>query len=210
MEPVISIVGTGPGDPHYLTPAAREAITNAQVLVGGRRLLEAFASPQQECFVIDKNLPAVVEYIHSQTGHRRVAVLVSGDTGIYSMAVYLRRQMPATRMEFIPGISSVQLMFARLQQPWQNVPMFSMHGRTVENLPGLVAATPVCAIFTGGVWTPQTIALHLYQNGVKAHRVAIGKNLSYPDERIIQTTLEELLDNPDDYSDSVMVIYYEE
>lgn len=210
MEPILTIVGTGPGDPRYLTPAAREAITDAQVLVGGRRLLDSFATPDQECVVIDKNLSAVVEYIQSQLGHRRVVVLVSGDTGIYSMAAYLRRQMAKTQMVFIPGISSVQFMFARLQRPWQNVPIFSMHGRAVENLPGLVTASPVCAILTGGDWTPQTIAQYLYRNGVKAARAAIGKNLSYTDERIIQTTLEELLDNPDDYSDSVMVIYHEE
>ncbi|MGI6434821.1 MAG: precorrin-6y C5,15-methyltransferase (decarboxylating) subunit CbiE [Syntrophomonadaceae bacterium] len=208
MGAVIKIVGTGPGDPRHITPAALEAIQAAQVVVGGRRLLDSFARPEQERCIIDKDLPAVVEFIQKQPQGKKVAVLVSGDPGFFSMAQYLKKRLQGLQLEFIPGISSVQYMFARLQLPWQQVPFYSLHGRSMDKLPQWVKTAPAVALLTGGEWSVQAIAAYLLNQQVKA-RVSIGINLSYPHEQVVHTTLEVLAEDGADYSNSVMVIFNE-
>ena len=93
MSKAIKIVGTGPGHPQYTTPAAWQAIRQAQVLIGGRRLLEDFAQPHQQCCVIDKDLPAVLQFILNQPPDQDIAVLVSGDPGFFSMGRFLKKRL---------------------------------------------------------------------------------------------------------------------
>lgn len=210
MEPIVKIVGTGPGDGRYLTPLAREAIESAQVLVGGRRQLEALAGPHQEQYIIGKDLLSIADYINSERHNRTVVVLASGDPGLYSIASYLAQHLDPDILEFIPGISSIQVMFARLKRPWQEVHVYSLHGRSIEDFESLLPLSPVAALLTGGIWTPQTIAARLQPGQRPQTRVAIGRNLSYPEEELIFSTLGGLLDDSSDYSNSVMVIFNEE
>ncbi len=208
MSKAIKIVGTGPGHPQYTTPAAWQAIRQAQVLIGGRRLLEDFAQPHQQCCVIDKDLPAVLQFILNQPPDQDIAVLVSGDPGFFSMGRFLKKRLHWLEFEFIPGISSLQYMFARLQEPWQEVRFFSLHGREAHQLSDWVSSAAVVALLTGGEWTPQAIARRLAER-MGGARTALGVNLSYPDERLFFTTLGALAEDDEDYSNSVMVIFNE-
>jgi len=209
MEPSVKIVGTGPGDGRYITPLAWDLIRNAQVLVGGRRQLASLASAHQEQFVIGQDLPAVLEYIELQRQLKSVVVLASGDPGLYSIADYLAQRMDKDCLEFIPGISSIQLMFARLKMPWQDVQIISLHGRASHDLDRLLEKRGITALLTGGQWTPQYIAAYLAQANGPDCKVAIGKDLSYPEEKIICCTLNELVNQQEDYSNCVMVIFNE-
>lgn len=208
LSKAIKIVGTGPGHPDYITPAALEAIRQAQVLIGGRRLLDDYSQPHQQLCVIDKQLPAVLDFILNQPPDRKIAVLVSGDPGFFSMAHYLRSRLPHLEFDYIPGISSVQYMFARLQEPWQETRFYSLHGRQQQLLGVWAASAPVVALLTGGEWSPQAIAQRLLEQG-SDRRVAVGVNLSYLDERVFLTSLEALARDGADYSNSVMVIFNE-
>ena len=62
------------------------------------------------------------------------------------------------------------------------------------------------ALLTGGVWSPQAVAKSLVGK-MPDLRVAIGVNLSYPDEKLFYTTLKALVEDNTDYSNSVMVIF---
>lgn len=205
----VRIIGTGPGDPAYITPAALEAIRRAQIVVGGRRLLQSFARPGQKRYIIDKDLPGTVQFIKKQVKDQEVAVLVSGDPGFFSMARYLQKHIKGVQWEIIPGISSVQYMFARLRLPWQEVPFFSVHGRPVESLPDLVRTAPVVALLTGAGQSAQKVAACLSGHKINAP-VSIGIDLSYPCERLVHTTLAALVEDSADYSNSVMVIFNED
>lgn len=210
MANQVKVVGTGPGGKNYITPLALEAIQKAAVLVGGQRLLDAFGSKHQEKHCIKNNLPEVIDLIKEKMQTSRVAVLVSGDTGIYSFANYLSKHIDREHVEFIPGISSVQVMFARLQRSWQQAQILSMHGRSLEILPAVVKESPVTALFTGAPWGPQKIAQFLAEHQITGLLVAIGKDLSYPHEKVIHTRLDLLLaGDGEDYKNSVMVIFNE-
>lgn len=209
MEARVTVVGTGPGHPDFLTPAGAAKIAQATVLVGGRRLLDSFARPGQKKCVVDRDLKGVVEFIKSHYREEKLVVLVSGDTGIYSLASYLARKLPSEILEFIPGISSVQLMFARLKKSWQSASIFSLHGRPPEGLSQLVKAGGTVAVLTDNRFTPQQVASYLLAQGCPDSTVALGANLSYQDERVVITRLTELASGPGDPTPAVVVINYE-
>lgn len=209
MAIIIKVVGIGPGDGRYITPLAQEMIKAAEVLVGGRRQLETLASPHQEQFIIGNNLPAVLDYIKEQSRAKSVVVLASGDPGLFSIGTYLVENLGEELLEFIPGISSVQLMFARLRRPWQDARIMSLHGRSIDDLNDQLLSKGTTALLTGGEWIPQKIAAYLIKAGLHDCQVAVGQNLSYPDEKIVRSTLQELAQMPEDFSNSVMVIFNE-
>lgn len=209
MADKVIVVGTGPGDARYITPAARAAINQAEVLVGGQRLLDAFAGPGQILHPVNRDLPELIKFIREQKTQRRVTVLVSGDTGIFSLANYLLQHIGLEDLEFIPGISSVQLMFARLKRPWNEASILSTHGRCSEKMIPVIKNSATTALLTGFPWTPQEIARYLLENGLADLKVALGKDLSYPEEQITFSRLRLLADDDTDYSNTVMVIFNE-
>lgn len=210
MENKVIVVGTGPGDGRYITPIALEIIADAEVLVGGQRLLDTFAKKKQIQFPIGKDLKTVINFINTQRESKRVVVLVSGDTGIFSFANYLLKYIDNNLLEFIPGISSVQLMFARLKRPWNEALLLSMHGRKIDTLPAQVKGANITALLTGEPWTPQEIARYLLENNIGDLRTAIGKDLSYANEKIVYSSLRMLAEDENDYSNTVMVIFNEQ
>ncbi|KUO49749.1 MAG: hypothetical protein APF76_00435 [Desulfitibacter sp. BRH_c19] len=209
MAGIVKVVGTGPGDENYITPIGLETIKLAEILVGGQRLLDTFANDGQEQFPVDKDLKKAIEYINEKRYSKNIVVLVSGDTGIYSLANYLTKHIDPDDLEFIPGISSIQLMFARIKKPWNEAQILSMHGRTLDIVVEVVKQSKMTALLTGSPWTPQKIADYLISEGVLDMKVIVGKDLSYPWEILIDTTLQELAKVEEDYSNSVMVILNE-
>jgi len=207
---LVKVVGTGPGHKSYLTPVGLETIEQAEILVGGQRLLDTFAFEGQEQFPVDKDLEKAIEFINENRYSKKIVVLASGDTGIYSVANYLTKRIPVSDLEFVPGISSIQLMFAKLKKPWNEAQILSMHGRrSLDFVVGVVQDSKVIALFTGSPWTPQKIAEYLLTEEITDTQVVIGKDLSYPWEKLVYTTLQVLSRDEQDYSNSVMVIINE-
>lgn len=195
-RPWLTVVGVGPGDAAYLTPACLAAAAEAEVLVGGRRALALFADLEREKIVIGGDLEALAARLHALRG-RRVAVLVSGDPGLYSLLSWLRGRFPPEEIKVVPGISSVQLAFARLGLPWQEARIISVHGRSWEELAPYLPALrlgrpPLLAVLTGGENTPSALARYLLAKGVRGLKLWVGWELGCPGERVLWATLEEL------------------
>lgn len=206
MENVITVVGVGPGSPDFLTPAGAKAIAQGEILVGARRLLNTFASPGQDTFYLGSNLEEAIEYIRNLYQVKKVVVLVSGDPGFYSLATFIRERFPAEALVFIPGISSVQLMFARLRQPWQEAVLISRHGRHDQRLLGVVKAGLVAAVLTDGVNTPQVLAEELIDGGCSDLPVSVGCNLSLETEFLYRGRLQELKNVTTKFLNCVVII----
>ncbi|WP_333870203.1 precorrin-6y C5,15-methyltransferase (decarboxylating) subunit CbiE [Desulforamulus putei] len=202
----IKIIGVGPGSPDFLTAAGAAALQEADILVGSRRLLQDFARPHQEVFPLGPDLEEAVRFIRRCYEERQVAVLVSGDTGLYSFASYLAGKFPGDRLEFIPGISSIQLMFARLKIPWQDAVVLSRHGREDNRLLGAVRAGLVVAVLTDAKNNPQGLAEELLAAGCSDLPVSVGCNLSYADEVLYRGTLRSLKECKQKFLNCVVVI----
>ena len=189
-EKKIIVAGIGPGNEKYITPAALEKIHAAKFLVGGRRALEAFATPAQETFTITRDVDAAINFVREKISIAPVVVMVSGDPGYYSMLDVLRKNFDAALIEVVPSISSLQLAFARLALSWHDATLLSFHGRRPNDEALKFAPQKVLGLLTDGEFNSATISKILIGLGWAAtSQLNICARLSYPDEKIISTTL---------------------
>ena len=190
MTHKIIVVGIGPGDSAYLLPKAQKIIDNARILVGGRRALADYSrNGAREC-AIGADIPSVLSFIRESLAEDDVVVMVSGDPGYYSLLDALRRTFPIGQIDVVPGISSLQLAFARLALPWHNARLLSFHGREPMETELFRAPEAVLGMLTDGRNNSQTIAARLLSCGWRENdRMYVCTRLSYEDEEIIEMTL---------------------
>ena len=190
----IIIAGIGAGSIDYISPAALKVIKSAKILVGGKRALSTFANENQITFPITADLKSVIEFIKEKVLSSDVVVMVSGDPGYYSMLDVLRREFPINMLKVIPSISAMQLAFARLALPWHNAVLLSFHGRQPDNLQLKYEEGKIIGMLTDSEHNSHTIPPLLIANGWQNDsHIAICSRLSYDDEKIILTTLENAL-----------------
>lgn len=139
---MIRIVGTGPGTALHMTQEAIAALGCADVVVAGGRLLEVVDIPER---IRRVELPAsgmvdaVTGALEMASALGEVVLLVSGDPGFYSLARRVVRHFGRENVTIVPGISSLQIMAARIARSWVNVPCATLHGRDCPDLAGLAA-----------------------------------------------------------------------
>lgn len=206
MEYRLNVVGIGPGSKGYVLPEALKAIENAKVLVGGKRALDGFAKDNQRCITIGANLKIVIDEIKSELLHTDVVVMVSGDPGFHSMLVRLKKEFNDEQIKVVPGISSLQLAFARLNLPWQEASLLSMHGKEQPKEKILYEKNKKLGLLTDSINTPAVIAEKLLDAGwPHESKGYVCANLSYPDEKIETFTLEDML-KAGSYNNCVVVV----
>ena len=192
-EAGIVIGGIGPGSRDYLLPAVKRRAAESQLLLGSRRALELFSHLDKRTVEITADLAQVERVIAENYREAGVMVLVSGDPGLYSLASYLRRNFPEEELEIIPGVSSMQLGFARAQMSWHDAHFISLHGRDeFSRLKGLVEAGEKVGVFTDGENTPAVIAGRLLEAEVEDRRTTVAENLSYEEENLVTVRLSQL------------------
>ncbi|MFZ5632401.1 MAG: precorrin-6y C5,15-methyltransferase (decarboxylating) subunit CbiE [Bacillota bacterium] len=180
----IKVIGVGPGSPAYIAPAAASALREASLLIGGRRHLDSFAGRGQERFVLANNLEEMIALIRDRR-ESGVAVLASGDPGMYGVLRFLLKHFAPGDIEVIPGISSVQLAFARLSMPWEDAVILSAHGRPAEKIKELAAGGEKVAVMTGTDNPPGKI-FDIISRGKDKKTFYLCFDLSLPGEAIVK------------------------
>lgn len=184
-EKKVHIVGVGPGSREHITACAERVIRESEVLIGARRNLAIFSQTQKECVEISSNLKELSDYIEKNAGKKSVAVLATGDPGIFSISGYIKRSLPDIAVEIVPGISSLQYLCGKAGVTWNDMAIISLHGREDSRLNGLVRTNRKTAVFTGGGVTPAEVCRRLIRDGMENVVVTVGERLSYPEERIV-------------------------
>lgn len=184
MADLVRVIGIGPGNPEYITPAALNLIREADILIGGERVLRDFSALAKETFVIRNNLAQMVEYIKDKRKHSIVAVLASGDPGFFGILEYLKKHLGERELKVVPGISSVQLACARIAVSWHDAVFYSVHGRSMDGLVDLVRNHDKVIVLTDPANNPVKIAGALTEAGITDRKISVCENLSYEDERV--------------------------
>ena len=188
----IKVAGLGPGNPDYILPAAGKAIAGSEIVIGGKRNIESIEklTAGKEIKYIDSRLGELAEYIKQNRG-KKITVIVSGDPGFYSMLNYLENTFGREELEVIPGISSVQYMFARLGMHWYDAFVSSLHGKEFDFAEKMNDYNKM-GLLTDNKFTPQKIAEELFSKGQNDVKIFVGENLSYENEKIWEFFPESL------------------
>jgi precorrin-3B C(17)-methyltransferase len=126
MKNKLTVIGIGPGDEGDLTSRAKEALKNADILVGYTYYIPFISHLLKEGVEIVKNgmkqeRQRIAKALEIAEGGRDVCVISSGDSGIYGMAplVYemLRERNLDIEVEVVPGISAFQKAASLLGAP---------------------------------------------------------------------------------------------
>lgn len=191
-EKTTYIIGIGPGDKGYLYPLAASVIEKADLIIGGERILSAFAQGDKDTFCVRNNLCDVVACIEENAGKINIAILASGDTGLYSIRAYLQKKLPDIDFQVLPGISSLQYFMAKTDLNWNQLKIVSLHGKDDLPLKNIVARHRYTAVFAGKENNPQRIARLLHGLHFTDIRLIVGEYLSYSEERIVRGTPGEI------------------
>lgn len=179
--PVIDIVGVGMGTEHTMTAEVRQTIHQAEVLIGGARMLEPWKGSGKllfDCYQADQ-----IRTLIDQHRGKRIAVLMSGDVGFYSGAKKLTDALTGYQLRLYPGISSVVYMAAKTGISWQDMVFCSVHGRS-DHVPGKIRHNQKVFLLAGTGDDITGICKDLEPPEREAIEIYVGENLSYTNERI--------------------------
>jgi cobalt-precorrin-7 (C5)-methyltransferase len=185
---MIYIVGIGPGNPRYIIPLAVEVMEKVDIIIGFERAVESVSKLSVEKVVV-KTLKDIMDFIAKNT-ESNIAIIASGDPCFYGISNYIKSNFSG-EIEIVPGISSFQYLMCKLQKPWQNAYLGSMHGRQEEFIEA-VGKHETSVWLTDKSNSPQALCKKLYENNIKA-RIFVGEELSYPDERIIKGSVKQIM-----------------
>lgn len=186
----VKIIGIGPGNQKMMTTAAQQAISEADCLIGAKRMLEAVSSRNQICFEAVA-AESVAAYIRSHPEYRSFAVLMSGDSGFFSGTRRLLPLLDVCDVEVIPGISSLSYLCAKIHVSSEEIHPVSLHGRNLDIVREVREHLRVF-VLTGGKNNVKTICQKLCDAEFHDIRITVGERLSYPDEKITKGCPREL------------------
>lgn len=207
----IYIVGTGPGDLKYLTPQASEALMKSDVIIGYKLYLqlieeliigkETFTSGMKQ-----ETRRAEEAFQRAQNG-QSVAVISSGDAGVYGMASLLW-EIKMTRasevdLEVIPGISSMfaaaALMGAPLGHDFCTISLSDLltPWSTIENrITAAAQGDFVTAIYNpvshDRFWQIMRLRELFMEHRAPQTPVGVARQVGRPEQTVKITTLEDL------------------
>ncbi len=224
----LHLVGTGPGSLNQITPAAKAAITDADVVIGYALyvdLVRSLLRPGQivEALPITQERQRAERAIELANWGLTVAVISSGDCGIYGMAGLVLEELRAQNwdgttpgVQVFPGVSALQSAASRVGAPL-------MHDFCAISLSNLLTPWEViqkrlkaaaAADFIVALYNPKsktrTEQIVFARDTFLQHRqpdtpVALARSLYRPDENITLTTLGDLFDHPIDMLTTVII-----
>ena len=187
----VTLLGLGGGAARTWTEEVRLALETAEIVFGAPRLLAGLPELGTQRRIAATRPREILDQILT-LGCERAAVAYSGDTGFYSGA---RLLLPLLReqgieAEVLPGLSSVQLLSARLGRPWQDWKLVSAHGLDCDAVAAVMGGKSVFFL-TGGALGPAALCGQLAAAGLGELPVTVGENLASPEERVASGTAAE-------------------
>ena len=113
MNNTVFVVGLGPGDPQFLTAQAQSALQKTEVLCGYTVYLDLVRPyyPEKEYYAtgMTKELDRCRWALETAQSGKTVALICSGDAGVYGMAsplLELAERFPDVTVEVVPGLTA--------------------------------------------------------------------------------------------------------
>lgn len=178
-------IALGPGSEEYVTPLARTTMERFDAFIGDERFAPLL--PPGASLEPLPPLAALYDRIEALAEGEELALVVSGDAGFYSLASSLARQF-GERVQWIPGISSLQILASRLRRSWASLPALSLHGRSLET--GLPEGEFVLLLGESSSVPGQIADVTRSLGG--ARRAVLAWDLGLPSESLAEGSLYDL------------------
>jgi precorrin-6B C5,15-methyltransferase / cobalt-precorrin-6B C5,C15-methyltransferase len=201
----VTVIGLAGDRIDLLAPEARQALGEAQVVVGGRRQLWLWQSWEgrptvgsggrpPETIEVQGDVDELAQIVRQRAteASQRVAVLASGDPGFFGILRGLVRTVDRRSIRVLPAASSVSLAFARLGLPWDDATVMAVHGRPLADVAGALRTAPKAAVLTSPDAPAEAVGQALMDAGAAMDLVAVCSRLGAADEQVVECTLPEL------------------
>lgn len=215
----VRLVGIGPGGKQLLTMEAMRAIAEADYLFGAKRMLESCDGEgiTEPIYMPEQILARLEELLETEMSPSvNAAVLFSGDTGVYSGATKLYKELVnwgrCDSITILPGVSSFSTFAARIGVAYQDVRLESLHGKAddLENIQKIVRLVEekenIFLLLSGKA---DFAVLEEILPEEFAGRIVIGSKLSYPEEQIVYTSADNLRQDTERLPDELLIVYVE-
>jgi precorrin-2 C20-methyltransferase/precorrin-3B C17-methyltransferase len=207
----VTVIGLGPGSTGWLTPEAREALAEADDVVGYQTYVDRVpVDPRQVRHASDNRVEAerAAFALDLAKRGRRVAVVSSGDPGVFAMAAAVLEvaddpEWKDVPVRIVPGLTAAQAVASRAGAPLgHDFCVMSLSDRLkpwsiIETrLAGAAAADLVIAIYNPASQTRKEQLVRarevLLEHRDAATPVVVGRDVGGPEESVRVTTLGEL------------------
>lgn len=186
----VTLLGIGMGSPKTLTLSGQEAVRNADLIVGAKRMVDAVRFVGQD-FLYEYRSKEIAEYLKTHPEYTKVVVALSGDVGFYSGAKKLA-ELLGPETEMICGISSVVYFMSKIGLSWDDAKIVSAHGKSC-NLVSLIRMNRKVFSILGTGDGVRKLAEKLTFYGMGDVILHVGENLSYDNEKILAKPARELV-----------------
>ncbi|MCY4543452.1 MAG: precorrin-6y C5,15-methyltransferase (decarboxylating) subunit CbiE [Rhodobacteraceae bacterium] len=172
MPASIDVIGVGESGRASLSTPALEALSRAEVIIGGKRhhKLAGHCAAQRVLWPspFSKMIGELAEH-----GGRRVAVIVTGDPLWYSAGALIARQWPRELVRFHPQISAFQLACCRMKWSLADVETLTVHGRPAEEILPWLSPGSRLVVLTANADSPAEISRLLVEHGYSGSRLTV-------------------------------------
>lgn len=189
---VVTLVGIGDDGCASLSARAFNAITRAQVLVGGERHLGFFKQFAGERIVLKNGVGQSMERIARLADEHNVCVLASGDPLFFGIGAMVIKRLGGEHVEVLPQPTSMQWAFAKASIKWDDATFVSVHGRSREGFLTRLKRVSKVGVFTDEENSPARLASLMLEHGQVDWKAWLCENLAGPDERVRVFSIAEL------------------
>lgn len=232
--PKIYIIGIGyrPFD-----PLTEEIIGRSSLILASERLFDLFTLYEgfekvRDKVVVLNNVDEAMDLLKAHVAKAKprqtargkqfqpATLLASGDPLFHGIGRRTIEEFGEEMVEIIPDLSSIQVAFSRIKEPWDDAVLISLHGGPdkakrrrlpyeLSDVPFLVQRYGKVAILTDRVNSPAAIAKELLESPVNPAYpsslvVYVCEKLGYPDERITKGSAAEVANST--FSDPNVVV----
>jgi precorrin-6Y C5,15-methyltransferase (decarboxylating) len=192
--PVVLLVGMGVG-PNDLNTRTHQWLDRAEVLFGGKRHLEPLADHPATKEAWESPLERSLDRIDAVSTRLRTAVLASGDPFYFGIGRRIVVRLGEGRVLAFPNVTSVQTLFARIGESWEDAKVLSLHGRSGAGTDASwlqqVQTHPKVVLYTDPQRTPDRIARSLLEAGLEGCTLVVGEDLGMTEEKVSRLSVRE-------------------
>lgn len=213
-----------------LDKRAREIITDSQVILASNRLFEIFKGYEEfeavkEKIKVINNVDETIDFIRvsllkssapSAFSLQPIVLLASGDPMFFGIGRRAVREFGKDNVEILPDLSSIQMAFSKIKEPWDDAFLISLHGGPdpekrrrlpyeIGDIPFLLQKHNKIAILTDKENNPAVIA-DVINSEITSHRegestslarnesikIYVCERLGYADEKVTEGTPDKI------------------